>query len=159
MGFGTAVITLAVGAIAVLPRVPALTRSGREQARVQHDSELWSAMPHGVARDRLGADIEQRTHELLQERDRDKTVENGWLYGTAWLALAWGLLVTSTAVTGAEAWAGYVRTALGVVGLTTGAVGVFILAVTGALVVRRSVLQVYMWVRARRRPTALTYDI
>jgi len=116
-------------------------------------------MPHGVARDRLGADIEQRTHELLQERARDKTVENGWLFGTAWAALAWGLLVVSTAVNGEEAWVGYVRTALEFGGLSTGAVGAIILAVTGALVAWKTVLRVYVWFRGRCGPAALTYDI
>jgi hypothetical protein len=82
MDLGTAVVTLAVGAIAVLPRVPALTEAGRAQAVIRRDIELWSALPAGTARDRLGTHIEERTVVLLDERQRDKRVETGWLVGT-----------------------------------------------------------------------------
>lgn len=156
---GTAVVTLAVGMFAVLPRVPALSSAGRAQALIQRDSELWAAMPLGAARDRLGSDIERRADELLLERSRDKTAENGWLFGTAQVAVAWVLLVASSAVNGEEAWAGYVRTGLGLCGLLAGAVGVFTLAATCVLLAVRGVAHARAWLRARRSPAELTYDI
>ena len=156
---GTAVVTLAVGAVAVLPRIPALTGAGRVQASIQRDAALWSVMPPGAARDRLAAEIERRANGLLDDRDADKTVVNGWLYGTAWTAVAWGLLVLSTAVNGDEKWAEYVRTALGVGGLATGAVGVLLVAVAALLVGGRLVLRLRDWLRSRRHDSALTYEI
>lgn len=156
---GTAVVTIAVGAVAILPRVPALTAAGREQASIQRDTALWSTMPPGVARDRLAAEIERRTNGLLDDRGADKTVANGWLYGTAWTAVAWGLLVASTAVRGDEEWAGYVRTALAIGGLAAGTIGVLLVAATAILVSARSVRRLRSWLRGRRRASAVTYEI
>lgn len=116
-------------------------------------------MPAGQARDLLGQHIEERTGALLRDRRRDKTVENGWLAGTAWVAGAWVLLVASTAVSSTQAWAGYLRTALQLFGMTSGALGLFILTVTGALILWKGALRVCVSVRARRRPPADTYEI
>lgn len=153
---GTAIVTIAVGAIAVLPRVSALSGPGREQAAIQRDCELWRAMPEGAVRDRLGSVIGNRTEALLRERRRDKTVENAWRYGSAWLAVAWVVLVLSTAVTSDAAWAGHVRTALEVGGIITGAVGAFLVLLVGALVGWKAVLR--LW-RRLRGPVAITYEI
>lgn len=116
-------------------------------------------MPKGEARDRLAEQLEQRTVALLEERRRDKTVETGWLVGSAWAGVAWVSLVASTAVAGTEAWAGYLRAALEMLGVTTGALGVFILALSSALVAWKAACRIYLRLRARRKRPEYTYDI
>lgn len=157
MDLGTAIVTLAVGAIAVLPRVPALSGIGRRQARIQRDIELWADMPHGEMRDRLGSDIERQTGELLEERNRDRTVENAWLYGSALLALAWAFLVASTAITGDGPWVDDVRSALGLAGLAMGVVGAIFLAASASLLAWKGGRRATTWIGAhvlRWRPRA-----
>lgn len=154
MDLGTAIVTLAVGAIAVLPRVPALTGAGRSQAAIRRDTELWSALPAGTARDRLGTHIEERTVTLLDERQRDKRVETGWLYGTGFAGVGWVLMLASTAMSSTEAWVSHVRLVVQLAGLGAGALALFILALTAALVVWKAGIRVRARVRSRRRPPA-----
>jgi len=150
MDLGTALVTLVVGAIAVLPRVPALSSAGRAQAAIRRDSELWAVLPLGPARDRLATHIEERTVALLDERRRDRTVERGWNYGAAWAAAGWVLLVASTAMSGTETWVSHIRMAVQLAGLSAGAIGLFLLAMTSALVVWQAGLGIYVRVRPRR---------
>ena len=154
MDLGTAVVTLAVGAIAVLPRVPALTEAGRAQAAIRRDIELWSALPAGTARDRLGTHIEERTVALLDERQRDKRVETGWLVGTGFAGVGWVLMLASTAMSSTESWVGQLRLVVQLAGLGAGAVAFFIIALTAALVVWRAGVKVRTHVRSRRMPPA-----
>ena len=153
MDFATAVITLAVAGVALLPRLPALSKDGRQAARLKADADLWATMPKGDARDSLGAHIETRTAELLAERARDRTVERVWLYGTAWTAAGWTLLVASNGLNGAETWLQQVRTALVVLGLLAAALGVVLLLAVGALLVWRirSPRLIKAWNRRRPR--------
>lgn len=153
MDLGTAIVTLAVGAIALLPRVPAMSGIGRRQARIQRDIELWEAMPHGAMRDRLGADVERQTGELLDERGRDRTVENAWLYGSECVAIAWACSVATSAVAGEQPWTDDVRFALGFSGLAIGVLGVVFLGASASLLAWRAGRRAVAWMRARRRST------
>ena len=92
-------------------------------------------MPEGDARARLARHVEEQTVALLDERQRETPLESGWLYGTAWLGVAWVLLVVSTAISGHETWADQVRMALQYGGLGSGTIGLvrlFRVAVGGA---------------------------
>lgn len=152
MDLGTAIVTLAVAVIAVLPRVPALSAAGRAQAAIRRDAELWAAIPAGAARDRLGTQVEERTAALLDERQRDRPVETGWLYGSAWTGGGWVLLVASTAMSSSEVWVSHLRMAVQLAGLVAGAVGVLLLVLTAALAAWRAGLGIYVRIRPRRRP-------
>lgn len=154
MDIGTAVVTLAVGAIAVLPRVPALTAEGRAQAAIKRDIELWSALPVGAARDRLGTHIEEQTVALLDDRQRDRRMETGWLYGTGLAGVGWVLMLASSAMSSTETWVSHVRLVVGLAGLGAGALALFALALTFALVVWKAGLRARARVRSRLRSPA-----
>jgi len=159
MDLGTAVVTIAVGTLAVMPRVPALNRAGREQARIQRDCELWRAMPSGGTRDNLAADIELETQQLLEARARDATVQDGWLHGTAWTAGSWALLVVSTAISEEADWASNIRLAFQVGGILAGVTGISLLAITCALVTWKRAFRIYSWFQVRHGQPEIIYHI
>lgn len=159
MDLATAVVSLTVGGLAVLPRVQALSRRGRVRASIQRDTELWAALQPGATRDRLGADIDRQTQALLDERSRDTTVQAGWLYGTTLVVVGWTLLVIGSALDADEEWSSSLRYVLERVGAVAGILGFFFLAVTFALGVWLALLRVRERWRARHRESSPTYEI
>lgn len=155
--FGTAVVTVLAAAVVLLPRMPAFTAPGREQARIKADVELWTAMPDGASKELLRLEIDRRTAALLEDRGRDRTLEDAWTVGLRWLSVGWVLLVASTAVEGEAAWAEHVRFALQLGGLIAGALGVFLFTLTVALVLWKVCVRV--WSRLRRRMPPADYQI
>ncbi|WP_163275348.1 hypothetical protein [Cellulomonas iranensis] len=101
----TAAVTLAVAAIALLPRVPALSADGRKTARLKQDADLWSVMPDGEAKAALGQHITKKTSELLEERHRDRFVEQSWSAATAFAVAALILANLLNLVDEVPAWA------------------------------------------------------
>jgi hypothetical protein len=155
--FGTAVVTVLAAAVVLLPRVPAIGAPGREQARIKLDVELWAAMPDGASKERLRQEIDRRTAALLEDRGRDRTLEDAWAVGLRWLSVGWVLLVASTAIEGGAVWAGHVQFALQLGGLIAGALGVFLFMLTVALVLWKAC--VCVWSRLRRRAATVDYEI
>lgn len=123
MDFGTAVVTVIAAAAVLLPRLPAFTAEGREQARIQLDVGLWTDMPHGDVRDSLGAEIEERTTAMLNGRTSGLSFSDATNVGLRWAGAGWVLLVASTAVSGDGAWVPHVLLALQVGGLISGGLG------------------------------------
>jgi Flp pilus assembly protein TadB len=93
----TAVVTLAVAAIALLPRAAALTPDGRATARLKRDADLWATMPDCAAKQSLALHIAAKTDELLTNRGRDRSVELLWV--SSWTALP-VMVVLSTILDG-----------------------------------------------------------
>jgi hypothetical protein len=154
--FGTAVVTVLAAAVVLLPRVPALDAPGREQARIKLDVELWAAIPDGASKERLRQEIDRRTAALLEDRGRDRTLEDAWV-GLRWLSVGWVLLVASTAIEGGAVWAGHVQFALQLCGLIAGALGVFLFMLTVALVLWKACVRVSS--RLKRQAATVDYEI
>lgn len=86
MDLGAAVVTLVVGAVAVLPRIPSLSADGRRVARLKADADLAATLPPGSAKEALDEHVEAATRELLEARRRPQ----GYEY---FLSVAAGFLV------------------------------------------------------------------
>lgn len=89
MDLGAAVVTLVVGAVAVLPRIPSLSVDGRRVARLKADAELAATLPPGPARVALEEHLEMATRELLDSRGRPPSFEQRLSIAMLPMLVAW----------------------------------------------------------------------
>lgn len=129
MDLGAAIVTLVVGAVAVLPRIPSLSVDGRKVARLKADAELAASLPEGDARVALAEHIEVATLELLDARRRPASIDQRLSGAMVPLFMAWvaGLLVEG--LPRDEKWLESVVLCLGVIALGLGSVGAILMVV------------------------------
>lgn len=101
---GVEMVTAVVGVIgsvivALLARMAGLTRDDRRRAQIVRDAELWKALPEGSAgRVPLAEHIADATTALLDDRKRDRRLDQLWSAGAGSAFAAWVLLLAYSAV-------------------------------------------------------------
>ena len=143
-------VSLGVAAIALLPRAPGFSTDERRRTRIQKDAELWRSLPSSDARDALADHIATATGDLIAQRGRDRTIEQGWLYGSGWLFIGWLMMLTSFAIPNEPMWRQQLRVVVGVCGLAVALIGVLFLLAAIALVTFRAVVKLNAKWRAGR---------
>jgi len=157
---GTAVVTIGAAALALLPRVPALSADGRRQERLKRDLEILNAMPDGEAKNRHRLQVETALAALVDERKRDRRIEQFWILGTTWTFAGWIVIALALSLTGSIRWREQVEAAAAPLGLVIVAIG--LLFMLAAVVLLLGHVLSLLWSRIQRRragPRSDTYEI
>ncbi|MCV2395944.1 hypothetical protein OEB99_16635 [Actinotalea sp. M2MS4P-6] len=150
MDIPTALVTLLAASLVLLPRIPALSREGRAQARIRADADLWRAMPEGPARTQLAEAIESATLELLADRKSERFAERAVNRTIAWAAAAWVMLVISEVDVSSDVWWGHVRDALRIFGFLAGTIAALLFVATLGLGALHLVARGLEWLGSKR---------
>lgn len=142
----TVVVTLAAAALALLPRIPALSAQGRKQARLRDDVEVWKSMPEGDTRDALKEAIEAETREMLAERGRDRNVQTA-LLASGLLALLGTLTLAAADPANRARWQATARTMFAEAGLIALVFSVAAMSLAIGLMAAGPVAATWNWLR------------